>query len=102
MALFFFHAEGKTELAVPQELCLSVLGNYRGSYRWNPQSRVSEKDQSGECLAFFFLQYFKTVTAGVRQPGNWVCSSLGYWPATFFLKCKQLRGVICYKRMQQE
>ena len=92
MALFFCQAEGKTHQAstsrtVPPH---PVLGNYRGSYRWNTQYRVSDKDQSGEGLAFFFLQYFKTVTSGIRQPGNWVRSSLGYWPATFFLKCKQL------------
>ena len=49
-----------------------------------------------------FLQYFKTVTAGIRQPGNWVRSTLGYRPVTSFLKCKQLRGVICYKRNQRE
>ena len=77
------------------------LGNQEKSYRWGSQSGVGDKDQSSEGLAFFFfLHYFKTVTAGVRQPGNWVCSSsLGYPPATIFLKCRTLQGVICYKRV---
>ena len=95
--------KGRHRRLALQELCRPVLGNYRGSYRWNSQSRISGKDQSGEGLAFFFfLQYFKSVTSGIRQPGNWVRSSLGYQPATFFLKCKQLQGVICYKRMLRE
>ena len=40
---------------------------------------MSDKDQNGEGLAFFFLlHYFKTAIAGVRQPGDWVPEPLGY------------------------
>ena len=75
---FLCQAKGRHSRLAPQELCPPVLGNYRGSYRWNWQSRVSDKDESGEGPVFFFLQYFKTVTVGIRQPGNWVHLSLGY------------------------
>ena len=34
---------------------------------------MTEQTQHNEVFAFFFffLHYFKTVTAGIRQPGNW-------------------------------
>ena len=36
----------------------------------------------------------------VRQPGNWVRLSLGYWPPTLFSEMQMLQGVICYKGAQ--
>ena len=42
----------------------------------------------------------KAVTAGIRQPGNWVLLSLGYWPVTFSSEMQMLQGVICYKGVQ--
>ena len=90
---FSARQKGRHSRLVPQELCPPVLGNYRGSYRWNSQSRISDKDRSGEGLAFFFfLKYFKTVTAGVRQPGNWVRSSLGYWVRPSFWNVNSYKG----------
>ena len=83
MALFFCQAEGKTQQASTSRTVHS-FGNRGRFYMWGPQSRVYDKDQSSKGLAFFFLHYFKTVTADVRQPGNWVCLSLGYQPVTFF------------------
>ena len=57
------------------------------------QSGVYDKDQSSEGLAFFFfLHYFKTVTAGVRQPGNWVRLSLVISLRPFFLNANATRG----------
>ena len=89
---FSARQKGRHSRLALQELCPPVLGNHRVSYRWNSQSRISGKDQSGEGLAFFFLQYFKTVTAGVRQPGNWVRSSLGYGLRLFFLNVNSYNG----------
>ena len=61
---------------------------------------VGDKAQINEGLVFFFLHYCKTVTAGIRQPGNWVLLSLGYWPVTFSSEMQMLQGVICYKGVQ--
>ena len=56
---FLCQAKGRHSRLALQELPRPILGNYGGSYRWNSQSRVSDKDQSGEGLAFFFfLQFF--------------------------------------------
>ena len=68
---------------------------------WGSQCRVYDKHQSSEGLAFFlFLHYFKRVTAGIRQPSNWVRLSLGYLPETFFSEMQMLHGVICYQVVQ--
>ena len=84
MALIFAWQRGKHSRLAPQELCPTFPGNQIRSYRWGSQSRVYDKDQNCKGLAFF-LHYFKTVTAGVRQPDNWVqqpgssaCLSLVY------------------------
>ena len=67
MALFLCQAEGKT---------------------W----QVSSSRTVPPLHSFFSLHFFKTVIAGIRQPGNWVLLSLVYRPATFFLKRKSYRG----------
>ena len=87
MALFLCQAKGKTHQASASRTVPPSLGNWRGFYRWGSQSGVYDKDQSSEGLAFFFfLHYFKTVIAGIRQLSNWVHLSLVYRPSTFFLK----------------
>ena len=90
---FSARQKGRHSRLAPEELCPHSFGNRKRFYTWGSQSGIYDKDQSSEGLAFFFfLRYFKTVTAGIRQPGNWVGLSLGCWPATFFLKCKCYRG----------
>ena len=86
--------KGRRSRIALQELCPPPhSGNRRRFYTRGLKSGVYDKDQSSEGLAFFFfLHYFKTVTAGVRQPGNWVRLSLCYRSATFFLKCKYYKG----------
>ena len=78
MALFSCQAEGKTQQASASRTVPPTSWNWR-FYMWGLQSGVYDKDQSSEGLAFFFLlHYFKTVTSGVRQTGNWVRLPLGY------------------------
>ena len=53
MALFFCQAEGKTQQASASRTVLLLLGNQGRFYMWGSQSRVYDKDQSSESLAFF-------------------------------------------------
>ena len=112
IAFFLCQAEGKTQQASasrtvpppplptppvpsptsPHTSPTPASGTRRRFYLWGLQSRVYDKDPNSEGLAFFFfLHYFKTVTAGIRQPCNWVPLSQGYWQVNF-LKCKCYKG----------
>ena len=91
---FSARQKGRHSRLVPQELCPPPsFGNRRRFYTWGSQSGVYDKNQSSEGLAFFFfLHYFKIVTAGVRQPGNWVRLSLGIGLGPFFWNANATGG----------
>ena len=70
---FLCQAKGRHSRLAPQELCPPPLGIGEDFIRRACSPGYIIRIKVVKVLHFFFfpLHYFKTVIAGVRQPGNW-------------------------------
>ena len=78
---FSARQKGRHSKLVPQELCPSPSGIGEDFICGARSPRVYDKDQSSEGLAFFFLNYFKTVILA----------------CDLFSEMQMLQRVICYE-----